>query len=99
MRARPVGSSSPAPPSICAARADFWARFVRYQEGIDNAAACLVLERATSLFCSQRPEIHLFAAQFHERHGDTLAARGSFGLVTGKLAPTLLEGERQRRSR
>lgn len=73
--------------------ADFWARFVRYQEGIDNVAAKLVLERATALFCKQRPEMHMFAGQFHERHGDVLAARASFELVTDSLAPTLLEGE------
>ena len=73
--------------------ADLWARFVRYQEDIDNVAAKLVLVRATALFCKQRPEMHIFAGQFQELHGDVLAARASFTLVTGSLAPTLIEGE------
>lgn len=72
--------------------ADFWARYVRFLEGQDAAAAERALKRATGLFCQQRPEMHLFAAQFQERHGDDAAARASLQLVSGELAPTLIAG-------
>ena len=71
---------------------DFWMRYVRWQEASSKAAAQVALERATSVHCKRRPEIQLFAAHFHERHGNIDTARALFRLVTQRLAPTLISG-------
>ena len=67
-------------------------RYVRWQEGSSKAAAQVALERATSVHCKRRPEIQLFAAHFHERHGNIDMARALFKLVTDRLSPTLILG-------
>ena len=72
--------------------ADLWMRYVRWQEGSSKAAAQVALERATSVHCKRRPEIQLFAAHFHERHGNIDMARALFKLVTDRLSPTLISG-------
>lgn len=72
--------------------ADMWMRYVRWQEISSKAAAQVALERATSVHCKRRPEIQLFAAHFHERHGNLDTARALFRLVTERLAPTLIPG-------
>ena len=75
---------------ICVA--DLWMRYVRWQEASSKAAAQVALERATSVHCKRRPEMQLFAAHFHERHGNMDTARVLFRLVTERLAPTLISG-------
>jgi len=72
--------------------ADLWMRYVRWQEVSSKAAAQVALERATSVHCKRRPEMQLFAAHFHERHGNLDTARALFRLVTGRLSPTLISG-------
>ena len=72
--------------------ADLWMRYVRWQEGSSKAAAQVALERATSVHCKRRPEIQLFAAHFHERHGNLDMARALFKLVTDRLSPALISG-------
>ena len=67
-------------------------RYVRWQEISSKAAAQVALERATSVHCKRRPEMQLFAAHFHERHGNVDTARALFRLVTERLAPTLIPG-------
>lgn len=67
-------------------------RYVRWQEGSSKAAAQVALERATSVHCKRRPEIQLFAAHFHERHGHMDMARALFKLVTDRLSPALISG-------
>ena len=67
-------------------------RYVRWQEASSNAAAQVALERATSVHCKRRPEIQLFAARFHERHGNTELSRALFKLVTDRLSPGLISG-------
>ena len=67
-------------------------RYVRWQEVSSKAAAQVALERATSVHCKRRPEIQLFAAHFHERHGNIDTARALFRLVTQRLSPTLISG-------
>lgn len=67
-------------------------RYVRWQEISSKAAAQVALERATSVHCKRRPEMQLFAAHFHERHGNVDTARALFRLVTEHLAPTLIPG-------
>lgn len=54
----------------------------------DEAAAAL--QRATATFCKTRPDIHLFAMHFDERHGNIDSARGRYKLVLGELAPRLI---------
>ncbi|DBB06521.1 TPA: hypothetical protein ACH3X1_012070 [Trebouxia sp. C0004] len=76
----------------CASYPDLWMRYVRWQEISSKAAAQVALERATSVHCKRRPEIQLFAAHFHERHGNLDTARALFRLVTERLAPTLIPG-------
>ena len=77
--------------AVCLA-ADLWMRYVRWQESSSKAAAQVALERATSVHCKRRPEIQLFAAHFHERHGNLEMARALFKLVTERLSPTLISG-------
>ena len=43
------------------------------------------------VFCKRRPEMHIFAARYDERHGRVDAARTRFKLVVTTLAPRLLE--------
>ncbi|KAL0031827.1 hypothetical protein WJX79_009679 [Trebouxia sp. C0005] len=76
----------------CASYPDLWMRYVRWQEISSKAAAQVALERATSVHCKRRPEMQLFAAHFHERHGNADTARALFRLVTERLAPTLIPG-------
>lgn len=76
----------------CASYPDLWMRYVRWQEISSKAAAQVALERATSVHCKRRPEMQLFAAHFHERHGNVDTARALFRLVTERLAPTLIPG-------
>ncbi|KAL3154174.1 hypothetical protein ABBQ32_013692 [Trebouxia sp. C0010 RCD-2024] len=76
----------------CASYPDLWMRYVRWQESSSKAAAQVALERATSVHCKRRPEIQLFAAHFHERHGNVDMARALFKLVTDRLSPTLISG-------
>ena len=76
----------------CILAADLWMRYVRWQEGSSKAAAQVALERATSVHCKRRPEIQLFAAHFHERHGNIDTARTLFKLVTERLSQTLISG-------
>jgi len=48
------------------------------------------LQRATSVFCKPRADIHLFAARYHERQGNVEGARGRYKYVLGELSPRLL---------
>eukprot|EP00967_Tisochrysis_lutea_P058527 scaffold74463_cov25-Tisochrysis_lutea.AAC.1 len=50
--------------------AEFWERYVRWLEGKGmEAEARGALQRQVEVFCKTRPEAHLFAARFEERHG------------------------------
>jgi pre-mRNA-processing factor 39 len=49
------------------------------------------LQRALLVFCKQRPEIHLFAARYHERHGRVDQARERYTHVVAELAPRLIQ--------
>ncbi|EFJ41464.1 hypothetical protein VOLCADRAFT_107666 [Volvox carteri f. nagariensis] len=75
----------------CANYPEFWQRYVRYLERTDPQAAKPALERAVMGFCKRRPEIHLFAAHFDERHGDVEGARARYKQLLNSVAPRLLE--------
>ncbi len=50
--------------------AEFWERYVRWLEGKGmEAEARGALQREVETSCKTRPEAHLFAARFEERHG------------------------------
>lgn len=76
---------------VCLLSSEFWQRYVRYVERTDPTAAKPALERAVQGFCKRRPEIHLFAAHFDERHGDVEGARARYKLLLNSVAPRLLE--------
>ncbi|XP_042026840.1 pre-mRNA-processing factor 39-like isoform X2 [Salvia splendens] len=76
----------------CARYPEFWIRYVLCMEAsgsmelVENALA-----RATQVFVKRQPEIHLFAAQFKEQHGDISGARAAYQHVHTGIAPGLLE--------
>ena len=53
--------------------------------------ANIALVRAAGTFCKTRPEIHLFAARYDERHGRVDEARARYDHVLKDLAPRLLQ--------
>ena len=65
-------------------------RYTRYLEPKDVPAAKHALHRGQSIHCKGISEMQLFAARFHERHGDVPKARAAYGLVLGRLAPSLI---------
>jgi pre-mRNA-processing factor 39 len=70
---------------------EFWERYIRWLEKngyIDEAMGAL--QRATITFCRNRPEIHIFAMHFDERHGNIESGRARYKLVLGELSPRLL---------
>ncbi|GIL55195.1 hypothetical protein Vafri_10769 [Volvox africanus] len=75
----------------CANYPEFWQRYVRFLERTDPKASKPALERAVMGFCKRRPEIHLFAAHFDERHGDVDGARARYKQLLNSVAPRLLE--------
>ena len=70
--------------------ADFWLRYARYLEPKDVPAAKDAVRRGQLIHCKGISEMQLFAARFHERHGDISDARAAYGLVLGRLAPGLI---------
>ena len=70
--------------------ADFWMRYTRYLEPRDVPAATHAVHRGQGIHCKGISEMQLFAARFHERHGDVPKARAAYGLVLGRLAPSLI---------
>lgn len=56
-----------------------------------QAEAQSAADRAAGIFCKSRPEMHLFVAQFEERHGRVDAARARYAHVLRDLAPRLLQ--------
>ena len=70
--------------------ADFWLRYARYLEPKDVPAAKDAVRRGQLTHCKGISEMQLFAARFHERHGDISDARAAYGLVLGSLAPGLI---------
>ena len=70
--------------------ADFWLRYARYLEPKDVPAAKDAVRRGQLIHCKGISEMQLFAARFHERHGDISDARAAYGLVLGSLAPGLI---------
>ncbi|KAF5840473.1 hypothetical protein DUNSADRAFT_16564 [Dunaliella salina] len=76
----------------CASYPEFWERYVRWLEGKGmEAEARGALQRQVEVFCKTRPEAHLFAARFEERHGRVQEARMLFAHLTGHMAPRLLQ--------
>ena len=73
-----------------ALHADFWLRYARYLEPKDVPAARDAVRRGQMIHCTGISEMQLFAARFHERHGDISDARAAYGLVLGRLAPGLI---------
>ena len=69
---------------------DFWMRYTRYLEPKDVPAAKHAVHRGQGIHCKGISEMQLFAARFHERHGDVPKARAAYGLVLGRLAPSLI---------
>jgi len=65
-------------------------RYTRYLEPKDILAAKHAVKRGQSIHCKGISEMQLFAARFHERHGDIPEARAAYGLVLGNLAPGLI---------
>ncbi len=55
-----------------------------------TAEADAALQRATTLFCKQRPEAWLLAAKQAERRGQPAQARAHYAHVLAQLAPQLL---------
>ena len=82
----PVGGH----PDILVLHADFWLRYARYLEPRDVPAAKSAVRRGQLIHCNGISEMQLFAARFHERHGDISDARAAHGLVLGRLAPGLV---------
>lgn len=76
---------------MCHWFAEFWVRYVRYLESFDQPASKAALERAILVYCKRRPEMHLFAASYDERHGDVEGARARYKHVLEVLCPRLLE--------
>jgi chorismate-pyruvate lyase len=72
-------------------RAEFWQRYVLWCEANQPEAAAAVLARAAAVHCKRRPDLAVFAARFHEAHGDADAARAAYKRVLSDLAPGLLE--------
>mmetsp|Transcript_19754 Transcript_19754/g.55121 ORF Transcript_19754/g.55121 Transcript_19754/m.55121 type:complete len:744 (+) Transcript_19754:15-2246(+) len=76
----------------CASYPEFWERYVRWLEGKGmEAEARGALQRQVEVFCKTRPEAHLFAARFEERHGRAQEARVLYAHLTGHMAPRLLQ--------
>lgn len=65
-------------------------RYARYLEPRDIPAAKHAVHRGQKIHCKAISEMQLFAARFHERHGDVPEARAAYGLVLGSLAPGLI---------
>lgn len=79
-------ASDPAP-ALCSPRASL---LNRLNPGCGpSTSACAIPH--LQVFCKRRPEIHLFAARYAERHGDVDAARAGFKHLAQTLAPRLLE--------
>jgi pre-mRNA-processing factor 39 len=55
---------------------------------MDHATGAL--QRAVVIYCKRRPEMHLFAAHFEERHGNVDSARRNFKYILAELSPRLL---------
>eukprot|EP01025_Chloroclados_australasicus_P022835 TRINITY_DN2337_c0_g4_i1.p1 TRINITY_DN2337_c0_g4~~TRINITY_DN2337_c0_g4_i1.p1 ORF type:complete len:689 (-),score=100.22 TRINITY_DN2337_c0_g4_i1:257-2323(-) len=62
----------------CALYSDFWRRYVRYLESKDVNSARNALKRATEIHCKRKPEMHVFAGCFYERHDEQDLALNSF---------------------
>jgi hypothetical protein len=74
--------------------AEFWQRYVLWCEANQPEAAAAVLARAASVHCKRRPDLAVFAARFHEAHGNADAARVAYKRALSDLAPGLLEVRR-----
>eukprot|EP00252_Welwitschia_mirabilis_P000384 TRINITY_DN103_c0_g1_i5.p1 TRINITY_DN103_c0_g1~~TRINITY_DN103_c0_g1_i5.p1 ORF type:complete len:582 (+),score=146.49 TRINITY_DN103_c0_g1_i5:415-2160(+) len=76
----------------CANYQEYWIRYVECMAAngsMEHANNALI--RATQIFVKRQPDIHLFAARFHELMGDIAAARAEYQLITTELAPGLLD--------
>ena len=65
-----------------------------YGEGTNSySSTSFVMLTTQRAFVStqRRPEIHLFAARFREKHGDADGARVAFEILRNELVPGLLE--------
>ncbi|KAF6259683.1 hypothetical protein COO60DRAFT_1700740 [Scenedesmus sp. NREL 46B-D3] len=82
----------------CASYPEFWQRYVLWCEVNQPEAAAAVLARAAAVHCKRRPDLAVFAARFHEAHGDADAAREAYRRVLGDVAPGLIEREREKSS-
>lgn len=56
--------------SLCFA--EFWIRYVRYQEKADSASAASTILRAEQVYCKRSAAFQLFAAKYYERQGKLL---------------------------
>lgn len=65
-------------------------RYVRYLEPRDVPAAKRAMRRGQTIHCKAISEMQLFAARFHERHGDLPEARAAHEVVSCRLAPGLI---------
>ena len=63
-------------------------RWLEKQGLLEEAAGAL--QRATITTCRTRPDMHLFAMHYDERHGNIDGARARYKQVLGELAPRLL---------
>ncbi|GBG85973.1 hypothetical protein CBR_g40786 [Chara braunii] len=76
----------------CANYSEYWIRYVDHLEGagqLEQAEDALV--RAATIFVKRRPEVHLYAARYYEKHENTAAARKHYELLCTELAVGLLE--------
>lgn len=86
-------------------RTEFWARYARWLEPRDAAAADEAVRRAAEVHCKRRPEALLLAARHAERRGRAAAARSAYervlkspgGIAIGSLAVTVACANFERR--
>eukprot|EP01018_Ginkgo_biloba_P033669 Gb_33527 [translate_table: standard] len=76
----------------CANYPEYWIRYAQCAETHGNMElASDAVARATHVFVKRQPEVHIFAARFKEQMGDIVGARSTYQILSGELAPGLVE--------